>query len=408
MKHLIVFLFCALFSTTLLGQQSRSGYSLLWEIEAPQGKTSYLFGSMHSNDRRLFDLPDSLYHAMDVSEMVVLETDIFSIFEDFDALRGRANLKFDNNGKPYTNNTRASITAYGDENGMPQFLDAYFQQYCHNAGKEFLALESVDYQMDAFNDAIETTDFEEGNYQALLSSRDDMIDLYVKGDIHGINEFVKSGLSFMPDSYQSLIVDRNRGMVEKLDQHLRERAIFCAIGAGHLAGEEGVLNLLRKKGYKVRRVVATFSSSITEPEKSVRSYQSYDLMIPEIKLSITFPGKPVEIELNDNELVHFIYRDLGQGNTYQLSVFNRASIASWDDAGAEYLPGPEESPYEKIILPNGGEAIQGLGEEYWDNSLSWVRVLLTEDFVVVLKAAGGNKFMNSPRAFRFFDTLSMW
>jgi hypothetical protein len=88
-------------------------------------------------------------------------------------------------------------------------------------------------------------------------------------------------------------------------------------------------------------------------------------------------------------------------------VYDRLNIDSWEDAAAEYLPSPEESPYQKIELSNGGEAIQGLGQEYWDKSMIWMRVLLTEEYVIVLKASGGNKFMNSPRAFRFFDTLRM-
>jgi len=408
MKNAFFLTLCLLAATSIYGQQEKSGYSLLWEVQSPQGKTSYLFGSMHSNDRRLFNLPDSVYYALDASEMIVLETDIFSIFESFDALRGGVDLKFDREGKPYTNNTRASMTAYGDENGMPQFLDAYFQQYCHNAGKEFLALETVDFQMDAFSEVTETADFEEGNYESFLSSKEDMIDLYLKGDIYGINEFVKSGLSIMPDSYQNLIVDRNTTMVEKLDPFLREKSVFCAVGAGHLASKGGVIHLLRERGYEVRRVSATYSDFSTVHEKSVRSFDSYDLLVPEVKMSLNFPGRPVEIELNDGELFHCVYRDLGQGNTYEVSVFNRAGTANWEDAAAEYLPGPEESPYEKITLPNGGEAIQGVSQEYWDNTLSWVRVLLTEDFVVVLSASGGNKFMNSPRAFRFFDTLNMW
>ena len=408
MKLSFVFLYILVAVGSCFGQNEKRDYSLLWEITTPEGEKSFVFGSLHSNDRRLFDLPDSLYYALDVSEMVVLETDIFSIFEEFDALRYQEDLKFDRKGKPYTTNTRASRTAYGDENGMPQFLDAYFQQYCHNAGKEFFPLETVDFQVNTFTDAFEAPSFEEGDYEALLSSKDDMIALYLDGDIDGMSEFVKSGLSFMPDSYQSLIVDRNIEMADKLMEQMQEYVLFCAIGAGHLAGQEGVLNLLKQKGCDVRKVTATFRDEPSDEERSVRSYRSYELIDSDIRLSLAFPGKPVEIESEGEGVLHCMYRDLGQGNTYQVQVFDRASTISWEDAAANYLPSPEESPYEKIELPNGGEAIQGLAQEYWDNSMSWTRVLLTEDFVVVLKASGGNKFMNSPRAFRFFETLKMY
>jgi uncharacterized protein YbaP (TraB family) len=408
MNYILSFFFCCVALGTF-SQVKSNQYALLWEVQNPvSGNKSYLFGSIHSNDRRVFDLPDSVYYALDASEMVILETDIFSIFEGFDALQGGVNLKYDRKGKPYTSSTRASQTAFGDENGMPQFLDAFFQQYCHNAGKEFLALESVDYQVETFEEVSSSSDFEGTNYENFISSKEEMIRLYQKGDINGIHSFVREGLSFSPNSYEQLIVDRNIDMAVKLDNELQERTVFCAVGAGHLAGESGLLQLLRDMGYRTRRMEATYSDLPTREMLAVQGCRKYELLLSDIRLSLMFPGKPVEVELRDDQLTRFIYRDLGQGNTYEVAVYNRGETQSWEDAALNYLPSPEESPYEKIKLPNGGEAIQGLGQEYWDRSLSWTRVLLTEDFVVVLKASGGNKFMNSPRAFRFFDTLSMW
>jgi hypothetical protein len=364
---------------------------------------------MHSNDKRLFQLPDSVYYAMDQAEVISLETDIFSIFESFDARQGNVKLKFDSNGKPYTSNARASKSTYGDEDGMPQFLDAYFQQYCLNSGKEFYPLETIEFQLNAVSEVFDYSsyDLEEGNLGALLSSREEMIHLYLEGDIYGLNDFVKTSLSIMPRYYQTLITDRNYGMVDSLDLILSEKPVFCAVGAGHLAGDKGIISLLGKRGYSVRKVEATYAEFKTPEERAVKSMRAYEYNVDSLGLTIKFPGKPQEIGLYESQHVHSIYREFGQGNSYSIEVYDRLDIDNWDDAAAEYLPSPEESPFELIKLPNGGEAIQGLGQEYWDNTMTWMRVLMTEEYVVVLKAVGGNKFMNSPRAFRFFDTLKM-
>ena len=398
---------------TLLGfscqaQETNPDYELLWEISKPGDQPSYLFGSLHSNDRRLFDLPDSLYVALDRSQTIVLETDIFSIFETNDTRYDAPEIKFDRTGKPYTTTEVASRTAYGDENGMPQFLDAYFQQYCLNAGKNFESLESIEFQVGLSEDLLTEPIAVDSDYDLMFSTREDMTNLYLTGDIYELNAFVKSGLSMYPELYESLIVDRNITMSRVLDSLIREQPLFCAIGAGHLAGPTGVLNLLRSRGYNVRKVLATYGVNPSQEEVRVKSFRDYTIKDSLSGLKMTFPGKPLDIT---DELAVFlkkwIYSDLGQGNTYTVELYDRGEILSWEDAAAEFIPSPEDSPYEQIELANGGEAIQGLGQEYWDYYLSWIRVLMTEEYVIVLKATGGNKFMNSPRATMFFDKVSV-
>lgn len=408
MKVSIFGLVAALLGISCQAQETNPDYELLWEVSKPGEQPSYLFGSLHSNDRRLFDLPDSLYVALDRSETIVLETDIFSIFETNDTRYDSPDLKFDRNGKPYTTTEVASRTAYGDENGMPQFLDAFFQQYCLNAGKNFETLESIEFQMGLADNLSVEPSFGDSDYEMMLTTREDMTNLYLRGDIYELNAYVKSGLSLYPDLYESLIVSRNITMTQVLDSLIREEPLFCAIGAGHLAGPTGVLNLLRSRGYSVRKVLATYGVDPSKEEVRVKSFRNYTAVEPLSGLKMTFPGKPLEIT---DELATFlkkwVYSDLGQGNTYTIELYERGDILSWEDAAAEYIPSPEDSPYEQIELPNGGEAIQGLGQEYWDFYLSWIRVLMTEEYVIVLKATGGNKFMNSPRAFLFFDKVSV-
>lgn len=402
-----IILFVASFSA--FSQESNPNYELLWEVSNGSGKPSYVFGSLHSNDRRLFNLPDSLYYALDNSDMIVLETDVFSIFETIDTRFGEPIMEFDNEGKPYTTSNHATLTSYGDEDGMPQFLDAYFQQYCYNSKKKFESLETVEFQMSLVDNIdIIPTNIDLHYYESFVTTKEDMIDLYLEGNIYKLNDFVESGLSLYQDLYETLIVARNMDMTDKIDSLIQQNTLFCAIGAGHLAGSTGVLNLLRSKGYKVRKVTATYSEDSIDSKKNVKSAREYEFKDTLTGLSITFPGKPMPVIDDFSSFIEkWTYSDLGQGNTYQVEIFEIGSLISWEDIAAEYIPSPAESDYEKIKLPNGGEAVQGLGQEYWDETMIWIRVLKMQDHIVVLKASGGNKFMNSPRPFRFFDQVKL-
>ena len=137
-------------------QTIQSENELLWEISGNGlKKKSFLFGSLHSNDKRLFRFSDSTYVALEKAEAIVLETDIFSLFEDWDTRKEELTILYDSNGNPYTASNKATKTIYGNEDGMPQFLDAYFLQYCYNAGKKFFALETVDKQLDLASEWIQ-------------------------------------------------------------------------------------------------------------------------------------------------------------------------------------------------------------------------------------------------------------
>lgn len=50
------------------------------------------------------------------------------------------------------------------------------------------------------------------------------------------------------------LTNRNKNWISKMSEIMMEKPTFFGVGAAHLAGEEGVIKLLRKKGYKVEAV----------------------------------------------------------------------------------------------------------------------------------------------------------
>lgn len=402
-------LFTILFSIPLLGfaQSVHDSHQLLWEVSGDGIKTSYIFGSMHTNDRRVYNLSDSTYIALDKAEMISCEVDLFSAFEDRDPLYGNVEVKYDSNGEPYTSSRESSRTAYGNEDGMPQPLDAYFQQYCLNAGKTFEPLETVEFQMNMLNDIDLTPNWRKLSIETVLNGEEELLKSYLAGDIYTMDEMMKRSLNIYPKLYDVMIIDRNKGMATKLDSLMKINSVFCAVGAGHLAGGSGLITLLRARGFEVRKVMATYAEEKTISEKNVKAYRDYTYENDSIGFNAIFPGKPSEVTSlfeDEEDLIHLIYRDLGQGNTYEIEAYERSNELTFEELAKVHIPSPLESDMELISLENGGEAYQGIGQTYWDG-IHWIRVVCSEDILLVIKAYGGNKFMNSPRAFRFFDKV---
>ena len=403
MKFLIFFLFTA-FISLAYSQFVDVNKQLLWEISGNGLKEkSYLFGTLHSNDKRIFDLSDSVYYAIDRANLIILEADIFELFKDIDSREDLPNTLYDKDGKAYTASEIASRTTYGDENGMPQFIDALLEEYCHNANKKFFALEDVKDQLnlgaklnftkrifinDAFNDF----------------SNQKLIELYLKGDITAIERFIRANLSADKEQFAALITDRNNKMAHKLDSILKKKeSFFCAIGAGHLAGSEGVINLLRTRGYRLRPILWSRSENKTLAKKTINSFRSYTYKDLASGLNANFHGKPFS-EKNSDGSLSLIYREYGQGNSYIIDIVPNDSTLSFEQIATIYIASPPDINFNKKILDDGTLLFEGLSDTY-PEGLNWVRIIFSEKHFAVLKTYGGNKFMHSDRPKKFFDNV---
>ena len=401
-KALAIFLFCLVGSVQ--AQIIEPNKELLWEISTNEkGPKSYLFGTIHSNDKRVFTFSDSLYIALNNVERIVLETDIFELFENLDTRKSIPSTLYDKNGDPYTGTNEASTTFYGSENGMPQFLDAYFETYCFNANKLFFKLESLDDQMDLVSDfPVAERDFFNNNL--IDFAQDKLMDLYLKGDLDAINRFIEANLSVKENAYENLITKRNMTMASKLDSLIKtKKSLFCAVGAGHLGGSDGLVRLMRSKGFRMRPVLWTISEYPVKAKTEVKSKNEYVYYNEQTSLVAKFPGKPYE-KLNEDKSLTLKYRDLGQGNTYQIDIQPMDSTLTLEEIASIYIASPPNSPFVKKILDDGTEIYEGLSDTY-PEGLNWVRVMFGSNYFAVLKTFGGNKFMHSDRPKSFFNKV---
>ena len=54
---------------------------------------------------------------------------------------------------------------------------------------------------------------------------------------------------------KQILDDRNLNWIKQIPELIKLNSIFIAVGAGHLGGEYGIINLLRKEGYTVKPVM---------------------------------------------------------------------------------------------------------------------------------------------------------
>ena len=249
------------FSMLCCFSQSVSENQLLWKITGKKlKKPSYIFGTFHSNDPRVFRFSDSTYNALMYADALVIEADMASLFSRTDTRLSKPYLMYDASGNPYTTNSKATKTRYGNEDGRPQFLDLYLQLLACNSGKKVFALESIEEQLHIF-DLLKAQSKMPGASAVEAVSQEKIISAYIAGDITKIRDFLKYQLAKKKDAYQWIISDRNLVMVDGIDTLCKKNSLFIAIGAAHLSGPEGVINQLRERGYNVKQVKATFNSN---------------------------------------------------------------------------------------------------------------------------------------------------
>lgn len=79
-----------------------------------------------------------------------------------------------------------------------------------------------------------------------------IVNAWRAGRVDAIARDMRNDYNDLPSFYQRLIVDRNRNWIPKIEQLLRSRdTAFVVAGAGHMGGPEGVLALLKARGYQI-------------------------------------------------------------------------------------------------------------------------------------------------------------
>jgi len=89
----------------------------------------------------------------------------------------------------------------------------------------------------------------------LKSDMRDVTSAWRRGDAARLAALLSSEYNSFPSLYKPLVTDRNRRWLPQLEELLRANDnSLVVVGALHLVGQEGLLDLLRKKGYQIRQL----------------------------------------------------------------------------------------------------------------------------------------------------------
>jgi uncharacterized protein len=139
-------------------------------------------------------------------------------------------------------------------------LDLHFFKRARQDGKAVIGLESLDFQIALITDIPK----EEGELILKATLRDmekakdilsEMISTWQHGESAKLETLLNESLDEFPAISKRFLTDRNRQWLTKLDELLHaDKTAIVIVGAGHLVGKEGVVELLKKKGYKVTQL----------------------------------------------------------------------------------------------------------------------------------------------------------
>jgi uncharacterized protein YbaP (TraB family) len=136
-------------------------------------------------------------------------------------------------------------------------LDKHFFSRARESSKKVVPLETLDFQLSLLTDFTK----EEGELLLKTTIRDmetmekefgELLQAWKTGDSGKLEKLLNEAKQEAPVIYKRLVTDRNRNWLPKLEELLRGKENAIAIvGAGHLVGTNGVVELLRTKGYRV-------------------------------------------------------------------------------------------------------------------------------------------------------------
>ncbi len=266
-------------------QSDEFSSGLLWKIETPTGESNYLFGTIHSQDHVVAQFPPHVRLALAQSQPFVIESvlteesnkvffdsisfkdgkllsDIISpsVYHYLQGILPDYGVPVEKipNLKPW-----AAFTLIGRPKPVnAKTLDMVLIDTARSLNKEIISLEnmkeliepmeklSLDDQIIILNDTV-------CNHGQIIQDSWELVQLYLARDLAGMMAF-NNQPHFDEDIFeryiQGILYDRNERMLERIIPYLDDGSAFIAVGALHLAGEKGLLHMLKNIKYKITMV----------------------------------------------------------------------------------------------------------------------------------------------------------
>ena len=260
--------------------------SLLWKISGNGlKKPSYLFGTIHltcdssldANTLNALEATEQLYLELDMDDKSIqmqmmklmmmkngtklstlLSPEDFKILDDFMKKNLKMSAKLFDGFKPFMISSML----------FPKMLDCKSEsveseliKITKEQNEEIFGLEKAEDQMKVFDEISYQDQVDEllktvkDNLEKDKKEFNEMMAIYQNKDIEGMLKMMSDSDNKITSENQDILLNnRNKNWIPIMVKIMKDKPTFFGVGAGHLAGEEGVIKLLRKKGYKVEAV----------------------------------------------------------------------------------------------------------------------------------------------------------
>ncbi|MGZ5219322.1 MAG: TraB/GumN family protein [Chitinophagaceae bacterium] len=294
MKRFSAVLLGSIMAIAALAQKNNTENTLLWKISGNGlAKPSYLFGTIHMLCKDDAVLSDSLKNIIKNVKEVYFEVDLDNMFEMLGVM-GKMKMRDDTTLQDLLSvadyekvknyfETKGSMLPFSmletykpmlaastlQQGGLPcettAMMEQVIMQEAKQHNKSIKGLESMGYQasvLDSIPYKLQAEQLVSYIDNAIKGGDEDkelneMLEAYKSQDLKKLEELLMKSDPSISNYTDVLLYNRNRNWVEKLKELLPEKSLLIAVGAGHLPGKEGCINLLRREGYKVTPVKNT-------------------------------------------------------------------------------------------------------------------------------------------------------
>ena len=460
MKRAIVFLCAGLifFSAEAQLKLDKKYPSLLWEITGNgMKKPSYLIGTMHVSSKLAFNLPDSFYIAIRNAQVVALESNpetwqedmnkydfgnsdyqgyassfsgYMAMPNDFLNIKTLRFYKYDTKIERSLYSTSSAINSllyrsYGNESSdfeEDTYLDMYIFQCGKKWGKKVTGVEDYGESMrlmaEAYRDASKDKNRKERSYGDVDEeySSDKLQEAYRTGNLDlldSINKFNSESAAFD----EKFIYKRNDLQAKSIDSILKSgSSLFVGVGAAHLPGDRGVIEILRKKGYKLRPVKMGERASRTKDlVDNIRVPVVFKTETADDGLyKVDIPGKFYKFG-EDASLDQRQYADMSNGSYYMVTrVLTNAWM--WNHGADEVYKTIDSLLYENVpgkiisktsIVKNGYKGFD-ITNKTRRGDMQRYNIFITPFEIIFFKISGtGDYIKKGVEADKFFGSIQL-
>ena len=302
MKKAVLFLLLVLATGSMYAQTGayKSG-SVLWKISGKDlSKPSYLLGTLHLKPGEYLDsIPgataalqscEQVVGEVSMSDMPAVQAQMMQAMQmtpdtTYQMLYSDENYKLVNEkltslqptwglgnlGKLKPAAIQLTVIAFAYMKYFPNInitntLDIRIQSEAAKEQKPVLGLETIDDQIHVLF-GCSSLQSQADDLLCSLTNLDELMTLipeeiayYNQGNLNKLYEQFKDDETCPSDPSEKAAIykDRNAAWMKELPEIMKEKPAFIAVGALHLAGEDGLLNLLEKAGYRVEPVTINY------------------------------------------------------------------------------------------------------------------------------------------------------